>query len=162
MKGSGTAHNSIAVARKRTFLDVLVIVSVFLVVGAFSYMVLNPGKQQSDIRNRKRGTEVANIARALAKYVETTGNIPSTIPLNRECASIGNEICKIEATDCKGYVDLSEVSRTVQFEEISVEAVRAEGNGTGYYISHDGEGSVLVCAPLAERNAKIQVKQFMF
>ena len=162
MKESSTARNSGNTAKKTVFLDIMVIFSLFLVVLAFTYMVLNPGKKQSDIRNSQRNVDVSTIMQAVASYVDTTGYLPSAILLNRECANIGNEICKTGSNDCKNYVDLTEILGETGLTQIPVDTFRTSGNGTGYYIAHDGEGNVLVCAPLAERNIVITAKQFVY
>jgi hypothetical protein len=131
-----------------------------LVIGGFAYMILNPGKMKSDIRNSSRNTDILSLMQYMEGYVKETGNIPDIIPLNRTCASIGNEICKTGISDCKGYVDLQKI---IKNDTAPVDTFRSnKGNGTGYYISHDGEGSILICAPLAERNVRIELKQFMY
>jgi hypothetical protein len=161
MKGLLTANQVKKTAKNCALLDILVIFSILLILGAFAYMILNPSKKQSDMRNLKRNIDITTMMQLLATYVDTTGNIPNVIPLNRECASVGNEVCKTDASDCITYVDLSEVlgKETV----LPVDELRdSSENGTGYYISHDGEGSILICAPLAERNVNVTVKQFMY
>lgn len=162
MKRSTTANDSKTVTRGSILLDTMVGISIFLVLAAFAYMIMNPGKRASDVRNSRRNSDVLTIMQALTKYVDTTGNIPETILINRECASIGNEICKTDATDCQGYIDLSTILAVGDLEALPKDILRTEGNGTGYYVSHDGEGSLLICAPLAERNVTISIKQFMY
>lgn len=162
MKGSPTANQVQKTIKRNLLLDGLVIFSIFLVVGGFAYMILNPGKMKSDIRNASRNTDILNIMQDMMAYVESTGNIPTMIPLNRTCASIGNEICKTGVADCKGYIDLTSALEYTKNKILPIDEFRASGNGTGYYISHDGEGSVLICAPLAERNVNITIKQFMY
>lgn len=162
MKGSKTANQVQKTTKGNVLLDILVVFSIFLVVGGFAYMILNPGKMKSDVRNSDRNTSILNIMQYMSAYVEATGNIPDIIPLNRECASIGNEICKAGVTDCKGYVDITKVLEFSKTKTLPIDTQRKTGNGTGYYVSHDGEGSIIVCAPLAERNVKIELKQFMY
>ncbi|HAM37306.1 MAG: hypothetical protein UR96_C0032G0011 [candidate division WS6 bacterium GW2011_GWC1_36_11] len=162
MKESKTAKDDEIIAKRQFILDVLVGFSIFLVVAAFAYMILNPGKGQSDARNSTRNADVLSIMQSMSKYVDATGNIPSMIPLNRECASIGNEICRTGSLDCKNYVDLSTTLAEGDIKSLPVDTFRTEGNGTGYYISNDGEGSIVVCAPLAEREVTISIKQFMY
>jgi hypothetical protein len=162
MKGLKAANQVQETAKSHVLLDALVIFSIFLVVVGFSYMILNPGKMKSDTRNSLRNTDILNIMQNMAAYVSTTGNIPDMIPLNRVCASIGNEICKTGVSDCKGYVDLTKALEFGKYKTLPIDEFRKKGNGTGYYISHDGEGSILICAPLAERNVNIELKQFMY
>lgn len=160
MKKPIPANHKEKINKRCVYLDILVGVSIFLVVLAFAYMILNPGKNQSDIRNSRRNADILAVMQGLAAYVNTTGNLPQAIPLNRECASIGNEICKTDALDCKGLVDLSGILKEGTI--LPVDASRKAGNGTGYYVSHDGGGRIIMCAPFAERNIDIIVKQFMY
>jgi len=162
MKRSQTANDTNASVKRPVLLDITVVFSIFLVIGAFSYMILNPSKTQSDVRNAQRNMDILKIMESMVVYVEKTGNIPEELPINRECASRGNEICKPGASDCKGYVDFSTVLEADTLKTLPTDISRIEGNGTGYYISNDGEGSILICAPLAERNVDIEIKQFMF
>jgi hypothetical protein len=162
MNGSTTANQIQKTIKRHLLLDGLVFFSIFLVVGGFAYMILNPGKMKSDSRNSDRNTAILSIMESMKAYVSATGNIPSMIPLNRTCASIGNEICKTGVTDCKGYVDLTSALEYTKDKTLPIDAFRTQGNGTGYYISHDGEGNVIVCAPLSERNVNITIKQFMY
>jgi hypothetical protein len=162
MKGLPTANQVQKTIKRNLLLDGLVIFSIFLVIGGFAYMILNPGKMKSDVRNSDRNTAMLTIIEAMKAYVSATGNIPSMIPLNRTCASIGNEICKTGISDCKGYVNLTSALEYTKDKTLPIDEFRTNGNGTGYYISHDGEGSLLICSPLAERNVKIELKQFMY
>jgi hypothetical protein len=162
MKGSITANQVQKMIKRNLILDGLVIFSIFLVIGGFAYMILNPGKTKSDVRNSERNTKVLDIMENMEAYVKATGNIPEMIPLNRTCASIGNEICKTGASDCKGYVDLTKALEYAKNKVLPIDELRTGGNGNGYYISQDGEGSIIVCAPLAERNVNITLKQFMY
>lgn len=162
MKGLPTANQVQKIIKRNLLLDGLVIFSIFLVVGGFAYMILNPGKMKSDVRNSERNAEILNIMDGMTAYAKATGNIPSMVPLNRTCASIGNEICKTGVSDCKGYVDLTSALEYTKNKTLPIDEFRTKGNGTGYYISHDGEGSILICAPLSERNVNITIKQFMY
>lgn len=153
--------------KKYLLLDILLGVSVALVVAALGYMVLNPDKEASDLRNAQRNKDITNIATIVANYVQKAGSIPASIRINRVCADYGNEICKTNATNCDSYVNLSEVLNS-NTEAAKIGAMPTDAltggsdNGTGYYISQDGNGNILVCAPHAERNATISVKRFVY
>ncbi len=161
MKGFKNAPNP-KKEKRPILLEVLVSIAVLAVVGGVVYMILNPQKNEEDLRNSMRSQNVVEIARAVKSYVDTTGNLLDMIPLNRECASIGNEICKESSIDCKGYIDISALVDEGYLSEIPVDDLRTSGNGTGYYISHDGDGNLLVCAPYAERGVDISLKVFVY
>ncbi len=162
MKGFIKAPDPKKKQRRPLLLEALLGLSIFLVIGLGIYMTLNPHKDEAETRNSTRSQSIVAIAAAVKKYVDTTGNLPSEIPLNRECASIGNEICKANATDCTGYVKLSSLVDTGLVTQIPTDQLRTSGNGSGYYVSHDGDGNIMVCAPLAERGVDISLKQFVY
>lgn len=165
MKRSETVHNAKNTKKGPIFLDIMAYFSVFLVIVVFAWMLMNPRKTQADVRNSQRNTDVYTIMKAVVSYVKVSGRIPADIPFSKECASIGNEICKTDSINCQNYVDLSEVlGEDSKLKQMPVDAFRTDinNNGTGYYISYDGEGNILVCAPLAERNIEIIARQFMY
>lgn len=162
MKGFTKAPNPQKNEKRPVLLEILLGIVILAVIGLGIYMILNPQKNVEEVRNSMRSQAVVEIAAAVKKYVDTTGNIPIEIPLNRECASIGNEICQSGATDCAGYVKLESLTDTGLLTQIPRDDLRVTGNGAGYYISHDGDGSIMVCAPLAERGVDISLKQFLY
>jgi len=162
MKGFTKAPNSQKKEKRPVLLEILLGIAIFSVIGLGIYMTLNPQKNQEEVRNSMRSQAIVEITAAVKRYVDTTGNTPTEIPLNRECASIGNEICKPEATDCTGYVKLESLTDTGLLTQVPIDGLRTTGSGTGYYISHDGDGSIMVCAPLAERGVDISLKQFVY
>ena len=162
MDGFLKAPNPKKKEKKPFLLELLLGISLFIVVGLVIYMTLNPRKGEEEMRNAERSQTIVEIAAAVKKYVDATGNLPKEIPLNRECASIGNEICKLNAEDCTGYIQLKSLFDADLLNLLSADELRTSGNGTGYYISHDGDGSVMICAPLAERGADISLEQFVY
>ena len=162
MNGFLKAPNPKKKESKPFLLELLLGISLIVVVGLVIYMTLNPRKGEEEVRNSERSQVIVEIAAAVKKYVDATGNLPKEIPLNRECASIGNEICKLNADDCTGYVQLRSLTEADLIILLPTDGLRKSGNGTGYYISHDGDGSVMVCAPLAERGVDISLKQFVY
>lgn len=161
MKGL-KAPNPQTKEKRPILLEILVGLALFLMVGVIVYMILNPHKDKEETRNSMRSQAIVEIAAAVKNYVDATGNLPKEIPLNRECASIGNEICKISATDCTGMIQLSSIIETGFLIQTPVDESRASGDGTGYYIAHDGDGNIMVCAPFAERGVDISLKQFVY
>ncbi len=161
MKGL-KAPNPPTKEKQPLLLEILVGFALFLMVAVIVYMILNPHKDQEETRNSMRSQSIVEIAAAVKNYVDTTGNLPKEIPLNRECASIGNEICQMNATDCAGMVQLNSVIETGFLTQIPVDELKTSGNGSGYYISHDGDGNIMICAPLAERSVEISLKQFVY
>jgi hypothetical protein len=68
----------------------------------------------------------------------------------------------MNTVDCTGMVKLNSLIEMGLLTRIPVDDLETSGNGSGYYISHDGDGNVMVCAPLAERGVEISLKQFVY
>ena len=133
-------------------------VVLLLMITAFvTYMVWNPRKSAADTRNQNREQDIQFLMNEVTGYTKLHGNIPSVIPINSECASYGNEICKKASDNCDHMVNLSFLTVDIPFDTEKVGS-----NGTGYFISQDGQGNILVCAPYAERNVKITLSKFAF
>jgi len=161
MKGLKAPHPPTE-ERRPLLLEMFLGLTLFLMAVVIVYMILNPHKDREEIRNSHRSQAVVEIVAAVKNYVDTTGNLPTEIPLNRECASIGNEICQMNTVDCTGMVKLNSLIEMGLLTRIPVDDLETSGNGSGYYISHDGDGNVMVCAPLAERGVEISLKQFVY
>lgn len=158
-----TTQEPIPSKRNHVLLMSCIMVVSLLMVAGLAYMILNPDKRESDFRNSQRVSDISHISTIVANYVKNVGDLPSNIPLNRTCASQGNEICRIGAENCENYVDLSAVVSSVGLSTLPVDPIlTSDGNGTGYYISKDGNGDILVCAPHSERNVSISIKRFVY
>ncbi|MHC1716598.1 MAG: hypothetical protein AB9915_01715 [Candidatus Dojkabacteria bacterium] len=148
-----------------SFLDFLVILSALFVIAFLGYLYLNPEKEGADTRNVYRSADVSSILTSVSAYSMEKGEIPESIPISRECVSTGHEICKLGPYECAGLVNLSflnESKETDQMISIPSDPSNKSTNGTGYYISQDGTGSITVCAPYAERNMEILFTRSVF
>lgn len=155
-------------AKKNSFslLDILVILSALFVIVFFVYLVINPGKKGAEQRNSQRSSDILAIMTMLSGYVEEEGEVPENIPEGESCLQYGHEICKSGPYDCTDLVNLSylvekdsEGEQVVSFPE---DPINESSNGTGYYIVHDGEGYITICAPKAERNVQISFEKYMY
>ncbi len=96
--------------------------------------------------NEKRRKDVKTISNAVFFHKrDNNRHIPESIPLNT-----AKEICRMDASDCSGFVDLTEFVQEY-IEEFPVDpASPKNGNGTGYFIHKDFKGRIIVSAPAAE------------
>lgn len=147
-------------------LDLFLIIVAFFVMAFLAYLVLNPEKKGSDERNIHRSADISSILTLVSNHISEIGEIPDGIPVNKECEATENEICKSDVDDCSGLVNLSFLDTSEEGTEevlsLPVDPASKSVNGTGYYISQDGQGNVTVCAPYAERNAEISFTEFVF
>ncbi|HOF78736.1 MAG TPA: hypothetical protein PKW94_01625 [Candidatus Dojkabacteria bacterium] len=147
-------------------LDFLVILCALFVIAFLGYLIINPQKEGAENRNVVRNADVSLILSAVASYTKKTGEIPDVIPIGEECVKLGNEICKMGPYDCVGMVDLSVLNSKDEGEEIVAsipsDPTNKSTNGTGYYITQDGSGTVTVCAPYAERGELISFEKYLY
>lgn len=148
---------------KFNILEILVVISAFVVMGLLALLAINPSKEAAEARNIKRTADVSAILSYVSGYNNQYGEIPEQIPKSDTCVNFGNEICKTGPYNCTDLVDMSFLSKDQ--EELIVmpqDPLYISINGTGYYISKDGKGYVTVCAPHAERNEKISFSKLMY
>ncbi len=147
-------------------LDYLVILCALFVVAFLGYLVINPQKEGAESRNDARSADISMILSAVVAYTSQRGEIPEIIPTGQECVKFGNEICKLGPYDCVGMVDLSVLNSEKKGEEIVTsipsDPTNKSTNGTGYYITQDGNGTVTVCAPYAERGEPIVFEKYLY
>lgn len=159
-------QKTIPIAKEKgfTFLDVLIILSALFVVGLLGYLVINPNKESSDIRNVYRSADISSILTSITAYVSKHGDIPEQIPYATTCVTHGNEICKTGPYDCTDLVDLAFLNTADSGDSFStpVDPLNRTINGTGYYIYHNGQGSITVCAPYAERGVEISFSKYIY
>lgn len=144
-------------------LEILVVLSAFVVMGLLALLAINPSKEAAEARNIKRVADISSILTHVSAYYNVFGEIPEQIPKDSVCVNFGNEICKSGPYDCSDLVDMSFLSG--ESEELVImpqDPLYISINGTGYYISQDGKGVVTVCAPHAERNEKISFSKLMY
>lgn len=143
--------------RNSRHIRILLVISLIAVIAFVVFMIWNPAKTAEDARNKQRSTDISYILDKVTSYTKKNGKIPDSIPVDDTCGSYGNEICVVGLSDCKNYVDLS-----LMIENNPVDPLKKSAYGTGYYISQDDRGNIIVCAPYAERSANIVTTKFAF
>ncbi len=86
------------------------------------------------------------------------------IPISDKCVYFTHEICKTGPYKLLDLVDMSFLTEesSDQLVIMPTDPLYISANGTGYFISQDGKGNVVVCAPHAERNEKISFSKYMY
>lgn len=132
--------------------------SFFALIG---FLVTNPKDQLVETRNAQRRTDVQSIRNLVTRYISQTHQIPKSIPASETCGNNpSDEICRFGNLDCKGFVDLSSVIKTMDHPVgLPVDPKAKAGSGTGYHIIKRENNGLIVCAPLAENHRSIFSKQ---
>ncbi|OGG47798.1 hypothetical protein A2671_00985 [Candidatus Kaiserbacteria bacterium RIFCSPHIGHO2_01_FULL_49_13] len=133
-----------ATTNSRLYRSVAYALSGLVFIGLLAVFVL-PNSSAIEMRNKERQVAVQAILDAVYRYSLDTGTAPISIPL------ASAEICRTNASDCRGLVDLGMLTRDSQYlREIPVDPKGASANGTGYWIEKTLAGKVTVEAQGAE------------
>ena len=135
-----------------TLLEILLVVAAIAILAGIVILAINPGKQLADTRNSQRRVDVQTISNAVYQYsIDNSGTIPVTI------STTPTEICKTDGS-CGGLVDLSVLTANGKYlVAMPTDPNTSSVNGTGYRISKDANGRIVVSAPGAEDNATISI-----
>jgi type II secretory pathway pseudopilin PulG len=150
--------------KKYSIFEILVVLSAIGVVAVLALLAINPGKEGAESRNAKRRADTSYILAEVTMYSKSKASIPNTIPTSEECVGFNQEICKTGPYDCSEYVDLSFLNNpdSNNVTQMPSDPLYVSVNGTGYYISQDGLGSITVCAPYAERHEEITFTKYLY
>jgi type IV pilus assembly protein PilA len=139
-----------------TLLEVLLVVAIIAILAGIVIIAINPGKNLGDTRNSQRSADVTTILNGTYQYsLDNNGTLPSGI------TTTATEICATGAASCTGLVDLSGLTTSgkylVSLPKDPQCATTCATNGTGYKISKDANGRLVVAAPAAEQGKTISV-----
>jgi type II secretory pathway pseudopilin PulG len=150
--------------KRYSIFEILVVLSAIGVVAVLALLAINPGKEGAESRNAKRRADTSYILAEVTMYSKSKGSIPNIIPTSQQCVAFNQEICKTGPYNCSEFVDLSFLNdpNSDNVTQMPTDPLYISVNGTGYYISQDGIGSITVCAPYAERNEEITFTKYLY
>lgn len=136
-----------------TLLEVLLVVAIITILAGIVILALNIGKQLASARNTQRSVDVNTILNAVYQYsLDNDGDLPANITATE------TEICKTEAVNCTGLINLDELTLDQEYVvKLPVDPRATNENGTGYTISKTANDRIRVNAPIAEYDAVIEV-----
>lgn len=139
-----------------TLIEILIVIALIAILATIVIVAINPGRQLGQGRNAKRHADVNTVLNAVYQYaVDNNGNLPATIPTD-----IPTEICRTDATDCGGLVNLTVLTDNQKYLVAIPIDPSPSGlvvNSTGYTVSKSANGRVTVATPYAELGVVISV-----
>lgn len=144
--------------------EIMLILSAVGIVVFLALLAINPSKEAAQARNLKRSADISTILTYISSYVSANESVPSDIPNSDSCVKFTHEICKSGPYDCTDLVNMGFLTSQNQEQLVIIpsDPLYVSVNGTGYYVSQDGQGVVTVCAPHAERNEQISFSKYMY
>jgi general secretion pathway protein G len=139
-----------------TLLEVLLVVAIIAILAGIVIIAINPGKNLGDTRNSQRSADVNTIINGVYQYsLDNNGALPAGI------TTTATEVCATGAASCTSLVDLAALTTNGKYI-VSIPkdpqcATVCAVNGTGYKISKDANGRLIVAAPSAEQGKTISV-----
>lgn len=144
--------------------EIMLILSAVGIVVFLVLLAINPNKEAAEARNLRRSADISTILSYVSSYVEGKEVVPNEIPNSSQCVEFTHEICKTGPYNCTDLVSMGFLTEEDEEALVNIpnDPLYVSVNGTGYFISHDGEGIVTVCAPHAERNEQISFSKDMY
>ncbi|MCF6276513.1 MAG: type II secretion system GspH family protein [Candidatus Magasanikbacteria bacterium] len=140
-----------------TMIELLLTISIIAILYAMVVFIIDPETRFQETRNAERSVEIHTILNAIHQYrVDNNGNLPTTITQTQ------TEICKTNALDCTGLIDLSILTTNEEYlVDIPLDPSGVcDPNGVCYEIKKSGNsGRITVIAPDAEAGETISVKR---
>jgi type IV pilus assembly protein PilA len=127
-----------------TLIEILVVIGIIAILATIVIIAINPGKQFAQARNTQRESNINSILNAIGQNIADNkgvfgGVCVTTLPVNTASTSIDN------GAGGAGK-DLSCLTPTYM-PSFVIDPTTSVGVATGYWISVDGVGRVLICAP---------------
>ncbi len=132
-------------SRGFTLIEILVVIGIIAVLAVIVIVAINPARQFAQARNTQRVSNINSILNAVGQNIADNKGIftcagANTLPVNTASSSI------LTGTAGANQVDLSCLT-PIYIPSFPTDPTAASGNDTGYMISVDGAGRVMVCAP---------------
>ena len=142
-----------------TLIEILLAIGILAILATAAIIAINPARQFAQARNTQRWNDIHAIMNAVYQYsVGNKGLIPSGIPIGEII-----EICRFDAISCDGAYAMSDLTNGSKYlTSIPTDPACASGcpegsNGSGYFISANSDGRVVVLAPNAELGETIEL-----
>lgn len=138
-----------------TLIEILVVIGIIAVLAAIVIVAINPARQFAQARNTQRESNINTVLNAIGQNLADNKGIfggvcATTLPINTASSSIiigaGGTL---PAGDPAATKDLSCLAPTY-ISTFPTDPAAASGGYTGYTISVDASGRILVCAPASD------------
>lgn len=141
-----------------TLIEILLAIGILAILATAAIIAINPARQFADARNTQRWSDVDAIMNAVYQYaVSNKGALPPEIPVTDS----PYDICLENAQTCSTIVGMPSLTAGAKYlttfpVDPSCPAA-CPSYLTGYQISKNSQGRVIVAAPYAELGETIQL-----
>lgn len=142
-----------------TLIEILVVIGIIAVLAAIVIIAINPGKQFAQARNTQRMSNINSILNAVGQNLAdnkgifggTCGALLTPVP---PATTIASSSVHISGGTAAGHVDLSCLTPTyIPAFPVDPDTTVSNATDSGYEISVDAVGRVLICAPASNEPA---------
>ena len=117
-----------------TLIELLIVIGIIAILASAVIVAINPGQQFAAARDATRENHINSINNAILSYqIDHTGSFG-----NLELSHEAKEICAINAEDCEGLADISDIHPNYISSLPKDPQGGVSDNGTGYFISQTG------------------------
>lgn len=148
-----------------TFIELLVIVTIFVLVSACVFTALNPAKKLRETRNERRVSDITAILSAIqASMMDNNGAYPAglTVGMSEAQLGTGNSGCAVSTGGCsvsaEACVDLA-MPLEKYLKTIPVDPTAGKATRTLYSVVVDTNGVVTVKACGSEGTSNVSVSK---
>lgn len=135
-----------------TLIEVLLVIVIIAILAAIVIVAINPGRQISQANNTQRRSDVSTLLNAVHQYsIDNRGTLPANITATAaNVSNAGTDICADIVPTYVAALPFDPTATGAHFTSCA-------DYDTGYQISTDANGRVVVDAPGAELTETITV-----
>ena len=135
-----------------TLLEILLVIALIGMLLATVLQLINPQKNLGNVRNIQRKSNIFSIYTAINQYREDNRGDLSTTGITTTAINI----CQPGCAESTTQIDITtEISKYIRLGKPPIDPSQTGSILTGYQVSVNAQGRVIVSAPLAENGATI-------
>jgi type IV pilus assembly protein PilA len=131
-----------------TLIEILIVIGIIAILAAIVIVAINPGRQFAQARNTQRQSNLNTILNGIGQNMADNKGLFSCGGVNVLPAGLASSTINVSGGTAAGHVDLSCLTPTyIPIFPTDPDSSVAVAPKSGYELSVDALGRVLICAP---------------